>query len=106
MKNNVEGTTGFYTMHSKCDVVRLLKMLKSIAHRLNNRVHLQLQAMGSWKQFVNIRQQDNKELVDYYKRFTSLLELIEWTCSKVVPVEIAKKSDNYSSNQCGVEDDE
>ena len=44
--------------------------------------------------------------MDYYKRFTSLLEHVEQTCSKVVPVEIAKKSNNYNSDQSGVEDDE
>ena len=37
------------------------------------------------------RQQDNEDLVDYYKRFVSLVEIVDRSYGTITPVEVAKK---------------
>ena len=91
MKNTVEGTVGFDKVEADHDVVGLLKTLKGIAYESNDKMYPYKQVAGAWKQLAGVQQQQDEELVNYYKHFTSILELVERSYGRVVPIEIAKK---------------
>ena len=106
MKNKVEGTTGFEVLAEAYDVVKLLTLIKSIAYGSNDRIYPSKQAAEALKQLMNAKQQKGESLVDYYKRYVSIVEQAESTYGKVVPAEVAKKDTNYKSDSSTVEKDE
>ena len=99
MRNRVEGTTGYGDVEKDTDVVGLLRMVKDVAFDSNDRKYPHLQAARAWKQLSMIRQQDNEDLVDYYKRFWSVVEMVERSYGKIVPVEIASREARYSADK-------
>ena len=106
IKNKIEGTTDFATIESNVDVAAFLQKIKDVAHGANEKLCSHMQAAESLTQFAKVRQQDGEDLVDFYKRYISVVERYEKSYGRVNPVVIAKKSSRYSSDPSAVESEE
>lgn len=103
IKNKIEGTTDYATIEAAVDVVAFLQKIKDVAHGANEKLYSHLQAVESLLQLGKMRQRDGEDLVDYYRRFMSVVERYETSYGRVNPVAVAEKSPRYSSDQSGVE---
>ena len=65
-----------------------------------------MQAVNAWKNLAKVWQQEDESLVDYYKRFMGMVEMVERTYGKVAPVVIAKKNPKYSMQASKILDEE
>lgn len=99
VKNHVENDSGYEKAENENDVVALLQMIKNVAYNANVRKYPAEQATMAWKNLVTVRQEDTEDITDYYKRFTSLVELVESAYGTIAPEEIAKKNSNYNKNK-------
>jgi len=99
MRNRIESLEEHEEMEEKSDVIKLLRMIKDVAFDSNDRKYPPMQAAQAWKNLCLVRQGDNEELLDYYKRFMALLEMVERTYGKVSPEEVAKKENNYAKKK-------
>ena len=99
MRNRVESMMGHDDVEARSNVIRPLCMVKDVAFDSNDKKYPHMQAAQAWKQLVMIRQQDDEDLVDYYKRFMSLVEMVERSHGKITPVEIAKKVTQHSKDK-------
>ena len=77
MKNWVEGMNGYNVLEKDSDVIGLLQVVKDVAFDSNEKWYPHLQACSAWKQLMLAQQQDKEDLIDYYKRFMSLVEVVE-----------------------------
>jgi len=106
VKNKIEGTTDFATIEANIDIVAFLLKIKDVAYGANEKLYPHMQATESLNLLVSVRQQDGEDLVDYYKRFISVVERVEKSYGSVNPVVIAEKSPRYLSDQSAVESEE
>ena len=77
VKNQVQVAKGYATAETGSDVIGLLRMIKNIAFDTNDRKYPVMQAAMAWKNLAKVWQQETEDLVDYYKRFMSLVEMVE-----------------------------
>jgi hypothetical protein len=99
MRNMVESASGFAAVETAYDVAGLLRIIKDIAFNANDKKFAPMQAAVAWRSLTRAWQQEGEDLVDYYKRFISLVELVERSYGKVAPEEAAKKNEKeYKKN--------
>jgi hypothetical protein len=78
MKNKVESLQGYDSIEANCDVNKLLNGLKELTFKTHDEVQY-----GYWticqtvRRVLTMRQQDNGPLAEYYKRFTSCVDVAE-----------------------------
>ena len=80
------------------DVIALLKMIKNAMYDTNDKKYPPMQAVVAWKQMLKVSQQEEEDLLDYYRRFKSLVERVEATYGKIEPVEAAKRDPKCSKD--------
>ena len=102
MRNRVEASQDFQQHEMDNDVVELLRTIKDIAFDSNDKKYPHMQATVAWRNLAKAWQKDNEDLNDYYKRFTSLAELVDRVYGPVAPVRIAEKDSNYSADRTSV----
>ena len=96
--NHVENAEDYKDAAIKNDVVSLLKVIKNIAFDSNEKKYPPMQAGQAWKQLCLARQQENEDLVDYYKRFVSLIEMVELIRGKIFRMSPAPRSYHQEIN--------
>ena len=80
-------------------MIVLLQIIKDLAFDANEKKHPPRQVAQALKHLVLARQEEDEELVNYYKQFVSISEMVETTYGKIEPVEVAKKDSKYSTNK-------
>ena len=68
---------------------------------MKNRVEAddKYEATQAWKDLVCARQQEQEDIVDYYRRFLNLVEITDGMYGEVAPVKIAEKDKNYMKSK-------
>ena len=72
--NHLETRSEFEKAEQTSDVPRLLTWIKQYAFEANEKKYPHGQAVRAWRQLMLTRQYDNEDLLEYYKRFASLVE--------------------------------
>jgi DNA-directed RNA polymerase alpha subunit len=78
MKNTVESLQGHDSIEANDDVIKLLNGLKELTFKTHQQVQY-----GYWticqtvRRVLTMRQRDNEPLAEYYKRFTSCVDVAE-----------------------------
>lgn len=98
MQNQVETHKEYETVEMDNDVASILKIIKSVATGSNDMKYPSMQALQAWKKLANTRQYDNEELIDWYKRFISVVEVYEEVCDIIAPVKVAEKNPKYKGS--------
>lgn len=96
VRHKVEGTTSFSKVAKEWDVVGLLDTLKRILFDANDMVYVHVQAVKAWRELVNLKQNDDEALQEYYNRFVSIVEVVERSYGKIVPEGIARTAEGYN----------
>ena len=67
------------------DVIELLKAIKQQVFDANERKHASLWMVMTWKKLMGCRQNNNEDLIDYYKRFVGMIEMVELSFGNIKP---------------------
>lgn len=92
MKNRIESQGMFASVEANNDVAGMLRLIKDAAYDSNDMKYPPMQAALALKRLMGARHNDKEDLVEYYKRFTSLVEMVERTYGELEPVVLANKS--------------
>lgn len=106
MQNQVESEARFDDAEKDCDVIGLLKIIKSLAFDANEKKYPPRQAAWALRRLVNAKQGEDEELVDFYKRFMSIVEMTETTYGKIEPVKVAEQDTKYAKSKTKVMEQE
>jgi hypothetical protein len=99
MKNKVESLQGCDLIEANDDVIRLLNGLKELTFKIHEVQY------GYWticqivRRVLTLRQQDNKPLAEYYKRFTSCVDVAESQWGTLVPTAAATNETNEKTSR-------
>jgi predicted secreted protein len=99
MKNKVESLQGYDSIEANDDVIKLLNGLKELTFKIHEVQY------GYWticqivRRVLTMRQQDNKPLAEYYKRFTSCVDVAESQWGTLVPVAAATNETNEKTSR-------
>ena len=96
MKDRIEKITEYEDLEEKSDVIELLKLIKNIIFDSNERKHPSLRAVLAWRKLAGCRQHDNEDLVNYYRRFSGLVEAVEIAYGNLQP-QISSDTDKERS---------
>ena len=99
MKNRIEDDECFEMAELNSDVVALLHMIKDVVFDSNDQKYPPKQAARAWKNLCMAKQGDEKDLVDYYKWFMVLVEMVERSYGEVALDEVAKKEKEDSKKK-------
>ena len=95
MKNKVESTSGYEKLEEADDAIGLLKVIKNLAYSTSKVQYVHWTVCTSMRRWVTTRQYKDENLVAFYKRFMSALDVVESQWGKMVPGKIVKdKSSN------------
>ena len=101
MKNRVEGASDYDDAEKKRDVLVLLRLIKDIAFDSDEKKYPPMQAAQAWRNLMKVWQQEDEDLVDYYKRFKSMVEMVERAYGAISPEAIAERTLGYARNKSG-----
>lgn len=99
MKNRVKAEDKFEQAEDDSDVLVLSEMIKSLSYSASDLKYPQMQAVEALMNLILARQQEGEDLVDYYRRFNNLADILELTFGDLNPVKIAEKDTDYALNQ-------
>ena len=85
MKNRIEKLDTFEEMELKNDVIKLVAAIKQQIFDANERKYSSLRMVLAWKKLTYCRQFDNEDLIDYYKRFVGMIEMVELSFGTIKP---------------------
>jgi hypothetical protein len=77
MKNKVESLQGCDSIEANDDVIRLLNGSKELTFKTHEVQHGYWKICQTVRRGLTMRQQENKPLAEYYKRFTSCVDVAE-----------------------------
>jgi hypothetical protein len=77
MKNEVESLKGCDLIEARDDVITLLNSLKELTFKMHDAQYRYWTVCQTVRKVLTMRQQDNKPLAEYYKRFTSCVDVAE-----------------------------
>ena len=98
MKNRLDGMSEYRTLDKNRDVVGVLKLIKELAYRANEKKYPARQSVSLMKKLFKMRQEETETLTEYYKRFISLIESVENTYGKLVPFATVTKNEKFGPN--------
>ena len=75
MQNRVESANEYEDAEIENDVVALLKIIKNVMTGTNDMKYPSMQAVKAWKKLAKAWQNEEETLLDYYKRFTGLVDV-------------------------------
>ena len=90
MKNKVESLQGYASMEKSDDVIKLLNGLKELTFKTHEVQYGYWTICQTMRKVLTMRQQDNESLAEYYKRFTSCVDVAESQWGTLVPTTAAK----------------
>ena len=99
MVTKLESNKDYKTIMKEDDVIKLMKLIKSLCHENNETKYEYWNVSGTMIRLYKMRQKNDEKLVSYYKRFNNMVELAEVQGGLIVPEVLAKKEDNYQSNK-------
>jgi DNA-directed RNA polymerase alpha subunit len=77
MRNKVESLQGYDSIEANDDVIKLLNGLKELTFKTQEVQYEYLMICQTVRKVLTMRQQDNEPLAEYYKRFTSCVDVAE-----------------------------
>jgi len=83
-------------------VAGLLRLIKDVAFDSNDKKYPPMQAAWALKRLVTARQHEKEDLVDHYKRFQSLMEMVERAYGELAPAVLAEKDQAYKRDAEGM----
>jgi hypothetical protein len=86
MKNKVESLKGCDSIEGNDDVIKLLNGLKELTFKTHKVQYGYWTICQTLRRVLTMRQQDNKPLAKYYKRFTSCVDVAESQWGTLVPI--------------------
>ena len=101
MRNRVEAAENFETAEDDSDVIILLMIIKDLAFNASDLKYPHMRAAQAWKDLVLARQQDNEDIVDYYRRFLNLVEITEGMYDEIAPEDCGKRCEVYKEQGQG-----
>jgi hypothetical protein len=99
MKNKVESLQGYNSIEANDDVIKLLNGLKEVTFKMHKVQY------GCWticqtvRRVLTMKQQDNEPLAEYYKRFTSCVDVAESQWGTLVPAAAATNETNKKTSR-------
>eukprot|EP00977_Amphora_coffeiformis_P008241 scaffold1852_cov170-Amphora_coffeaeformis.AAC.1 len=102
MKNRIESQGAYASVEATNDVVGLLQLIKDAAYNSNKKKYPPMQAAMALKRLMMMRQYDNEDVVDYYKRFSSTLEMVDRAYGEITPMVLAQRDQAYKADAEGV----
>ena len=97
MKVRVEAHKGYVEARKQRDVIALLAMIKELSFNVSKLKYPAMRALRAWRQLVAVKQQHEEQAIDYFKRFTSLVEAVENSHGTIAPSTLAKDELGYGS---------
>ena len=85
MRNRIEKLGTFEDIERDNDVIELLKAIKQQVFDANERKHPSLRMVLAWKKLTGCRQYENEDLIDYYRRFVGMIEMVELSFGNIKP---------------------
>ena len=89
MKNKVESLKGYDSIEASDDVIKLLSGLKELTFKTHEVQYEYWTICQTVRKVLTMRQQDNEPLAEYYKRFTSCVDVAESQWGTLVPTTAA-----------------
>ena len=83
MRNKIEHFKGFSKAETTCDVIELLRIIKDIAFDANEKKYPAQQVVLALKTLASVGQYEKEELVDYFKRFISSVEVLNRSVERI-----------------------
>ena len=99
MKSRLERMNGYDKIDEAADVIALLKMIKNAMYDTSDKKYPAMQAVVAWKQMLRAFQQEEEDLLAYYRRFKGLIERVEATYGDIEPVKAAERDSNYAKDK-------
>jgi DNA-directed RNA polymerase alpha subunit len=89
MKNKVERLRGYDSIEANDDVIKVLNGLKELTFKTHEVQYGHWTICQRVRRVLTMRQQDNEPLAEYYKRFTSFVDVAESQWGTLVPAAAA-----------------
>eukprot|EP00977_Amphora_coffeiformis_P021618 scaffold9572_cov157-Amphora_coffeaeformis.AAC.5 len=102
MKNRIESQGTYASVEATNDVVGLLQLIKDAAYDSNEKKYPPMQAAMALKRLMMMRQYGNEDVIDYYKRFSSTLEMVDRAYGEIAPTVLAQRDQAYKNDAEGV----
>jgi hypothetical protein len=99
MKNKVESLQGYNLIQANDDVIRLLNGLKELMFKTHEVQYGYWTICQTVRKVLTMRQQDNEPLAEYYKRFTSCVNVAESQWGILVPTAAATKETDEKTSR-------
>lgn len=64
----------------------------------NDTKYPSLQAAMAWKNFAKLNQEENESLLDYYKCFNVMKEMVERCYGGIAPLKVAEKDPDFEDD--------
>ncbi len=93
MKNKVESLKGYDSIEASDDVIKLLNGLKELTFKTHDVQYGYWTICQTVRKVLTMRQQDNEPLAEYYKRFTSCVDVAESQWGTLVPMAAATNNE-------------
>jgi hypothetical protein len=93
-KNKVESLQDYDSIEASDDVIKLLNGWKELTFKTHNVQYGYWTICQTVRRVGTMRQQDNKPLAEYYKRFTSCVDVAESQWGTLVPMAAATNERN------------
>jgi hypothetical protein len=94
MKNKVESLEGYDMIEASDDGIKLLNGLKELKFKTHDVQYGYWTICQTVRKVLTMRQPDNKSLAEYYKRFTSCVDVAESQWGALVPTAAATNEMN------------
>jgi hypothetical protein len=100
MKNKVESLKGYDSIEANDDVIKLLNGLTELTFKTHEVQYGYWTICQTVRRVLTMRQQDNEPLAEYYKRFTTCVDVAESQWGTLVPAAAATNEMNDKCITC------
>ena len=91
MKNRIGKLGNYETIEETKNILELMKAIKWQVFDANEYKHPSLRMVLAWKKLCMCRQHDDEDLIDYYRRFVGMIEMVELSYGNLKPKDDDKK---------------
>ena len=106
MKNRVEADERFGTAEKDSSVKTSLEAIEGLAFSASDLKCPHMQAAQAWQDLAMAHQQEDKDVVDHYRRHINMVESVEMNYGEMAPVKVAEKDTRHLKNKAKVVEDE
>ena len=105
LKEKIESHDDFDQMEEDYDVIKLIGLIKKLSYGETDTKYVHCLVVMEIRKLATIRQKQNESLINYYKRFLNLIQVIESSWGLLVPIKIAEATANYARNKKKIQQD-